>query len=440
MQDYDLLSQKQVPSLDSNPILKDSPSKQRDSEEEFKNIEDLLRERPRSEAFSGPQTDFMRGFLCDLPKLKVELSSKKEALFKEEVISPAEFIRNIDTGEVLPLNDPKVSGFPVQNLKDKPWKSFLKDVKSKLLQVWDAAELGDLKTLKKLLTGENACTLDLNAKSLDQWTALHMACNEGHHEVVAFLLTQEVNVNAKTSMERTPLHLASMRGHSEIVHLLMNKGADIDAIDEDHYTAIHHAAERGCEKSVKLLLDKEARVDLRTREGMLASDLTQDFGIREMIREAKDLGESNFGRTAFGNIVRTTCRADYVKRLLTVSTQITYFSLKLQTLFNIYRNKTTFSKLMIENDKNLGPENFIFYKMLGKGSFGEVFLVKKKGTKTLYAMKVLDKDMILSKNLMKYVNAERNVLNILNHPFMVKLNCAFQNINKLFIVMEYCSG
>ena len=78
--------------------------------------------------------------------------------------------------------------------------------------------------------------------------------------------------------------------------------------------------------------------------------------------------------------------------------------------------------------------------MLGKGSFGEVFLVKKKGTKTLYAMKVLDKDMILSKNLMKYVNAERNVLNILNHPFMVKLNCAFQNINKLFIVMEYCSG
>lgn len=95
---------------------------------------------------------------------------------------------------------------------------------------------------------------------------------------------------------------------------------------------------------------------------------------------------------------------------------------------------------MIENDKSLGPENFIFYKMLGKGSFGEVFLVRKKGTKALFAMKVLDKDMILSKNLMKYVNAERNVLNILNHPFMVKLNCAFQTLNKLFIVMEYCSG
>jgi len=77
---------------------------------------------------------------------------------------------------------------------------------------------------------------------------------------------------------------------------------------------------------------------------------------------------------------------------------------------------------------------------LGKGSFGEVYLVRKKGTKMFYAMKILDKDQIESKNLMKYVTAERNVLNIINHPFMVKLNCAFQTIDKLFLVMEYCSG
>jgi hypothetical protein len=41
--------------------------------------------------------------------------------------------------------------------------------------------------------------------------------------------------------------------------------------------------------------------------------------------------------------------------------------------------------------------------MLGKGSFGEVFLVKKKGDdKQLYAMKVLSKDKVMTKNLKRY--------------------------------------
>ena len=45
-----------------------------------------------------------------------------------------------------------------------------------------------------------------------------------------------------------------------------------------------------------------------------------------------------------------------------------------------------------------------FYKLLGKGSFGEVFLVSKKTDegKKLYAMKVLSKEKILGKNLKRY--------------------------------------
>jgi serine/threonine protein kinase len=36
-------------------------------------------------------------------------------------------------------------------------------------------------------------------------------------------------------------------------------------------------------------------------------------------------------------------------------------------------------------------DSFTYYKLLGKGSFGEVFLVKRKGEDELYAMKVLSK-------------------------------------------------
>lgn len=58
-------------------------------------------------------------------------------------------------------------------------------------------------------------------------------------------------------------------------------------------------------------------------------------------------------------------------------------------------------------------------KLLGTGSFGEVFLVEKKDSKTLYAMKVLKKDKIIEKNLTRYAITERNVMSVSNHPFIV---------------------
>jgi serine/threonine protein kinase len=75
---------------------------------------------------------------------------------------------------------------------------------------------------------------------------------------------------------------------------------------------------------------------------------------------------------------------------------------------------------------------------LGKGSFGEVYLVQKINTQVLYAMKVLNKDRIMGQNLLKYAMAERNVLSLSNHPFIVKLNFAFQTSSKLFLILDYC--
>lgn len=55
-------------------------------------------------------------------------------------------------------------------------------------------------------------------------------------------------------------------------------------------------------------------------------------------------------------------------------------------------------------------------------------------------MKVLNKDRILAQNLLKYVKAERNILSIMNHPFIIKLYYAFQTNSKLFLILEYCPG
>lgn len=46
----------------------------------------------------------------------------------------------------------------------------------------------------------------------------------------------------------------------------------------------------------------------------------------------------------------------------------------------------------------------------------------------------------LEHNLVKYAMTERNVLSLTNHPFIVKLNSAFQTPDKLFLILDYCPG
>ena len=118
---------------------------------------------------------------------------------------------------------------------------------------------------------------------------------------------------------------------------------------------------------------------------------------------------------------------------------------KISDLNDVNRNEMRISltqqKSLIETSlsmEKISPTNFICLAQLGKGSFGEVYLVKKLNTEEKYAMKVLSKDRIMSQNLLKYAIAERNVLSTSNHPFIVKLNYAFKTSSRLFLVIEYC--
>lgn len=70
------------------------------------------------------------------------------------------------------------------------------------------------------------------------------------------------------------------------------------------------------------------------------------------------------------------------------------------------------------------PSDFVPVSQLGKGSFGEVYLVKKLD-KSHFAMKVLSKQKLVGNNYVKYALTERNVLSHSHHPFIVQLNYAF---------------
>lgn len=85
-------------------------------------------------------------------------------------------------------------------------------------------------------------------------------------------------------------------------------------------------------------------------------------------------------------------------------------------------------------------EDFNLLSVIGKGSYGKVLLVRKKDTEDLFAMKILKKKHLAAKNQIEHTRTERNILERIKHPYIVKLCYAFQNTEKLYLVLDYCPG
>ncbi|XP_061028143.1 serine/threonine-protein kinase Sgk3 isoform X4 [Eubalaena glacialis] len=87
------------------------------------------------------------------------------------------------------------------------------------------------------------------------------------------------------------------------------------------------------------------------------------------------------------------------------------------------------------------PTDFDFLKVIGKGSFGKVLLVKRKLDGKFYAVKVLQKKIVLNRKEQKHIMAERNVLlKNVKHPFLVGLHYSFQTTEKLYFVLDFING
>ncbi|OJJ47547.1 hypothetical protein ASPZODRAFT_63640 [Penicilliopsis zonata CBS 506.65] len=93
--------------------------------------------------------------------------------------------------------------------------------------------------------------------------------------------------------------------------------------------------------------------------------------------------------------------------------------------------------------KQVGPNDFQILKLIGKGTFGQVYQVKKKDTQRIYAMKVLSKKVIIQKKEIAHTLGERNILvrtAMSSSPFIVGLKFSFQTPSDLYLVTDYMSG
>lgn len=101
-----------------------------------------------------------------------------------------------------------------------------------------------------------------------------------------------------------------------------------------------------------------------------------------------------------------------------------------------------------ENQKQITPSDFESLAVIGRGAFGEVRLVRRKGkredslTGQIFALKSMKKEMMVVKNQVNHVKAERDALAKAddNNRWLTVLHFSFFDESHLYMVMEFLPG
>lgn len=95
---------------------------------------------------------------------------------------------------------------------------------------------------------------------------------------------------------------------------------------------------------------------------------------------------------------------------------------------------------ILEAGEQIGLKHFKPIKSLGYGDTGSVHLVELLNGGDLFAMKTMDKTMVLNRNKVHRVCTEREILDMVDHPFVPTLYASFQTKTHICLVTDYCPG
>ena len=252
-------------------------------------------------------------------------------------------------------------------------------------------EYNNIKLINACVKSNNAilCRKYINEKAdflyIDnkKQTYLHKAAKNGCLDVCQLLLAYtSININSKDINSRFPIHLAAMKKHSVIVQYLHRCGSYLHLKDKMNNTVLDYAIETKNAELISFIFEKSPFLSK-----ILGCNLQE-----LLVSKGKKLTNEN--------------------------------------------NKM---KKIRDPVDSIGYYDFLPMKLLGKGSFGQVYLVRMKENGSYYAMKLINKEKIYQEGLESYIISERNVMAKINSPFIVKLYYSFQTPQFFCLIMDYCS-
>ena len=145
--------------------------------------------------------------------------------------------------------------------------------------------------------------------------------------------------------------------------------------------------------------------------------------------KSEDLyAESGTGTTAGKTFSLQTSQGS-IDEMAGMNTELRSYGPRGQSIYQRVKTKTP-AKL----------DDFEVKSVIGKGSFGKVFLVENKNDKHIYAMKSLKKSVIIEYDQVESTKLEKDILMQADHPFLVGMEYVFQTELKIFFVMKFVRG
>lgn len=93
-----------------------------------------------------------------------------------------------------------------------------------------------------------------------------------------------------------------------------------------------------------------------------------------------------------------------------------------------------------QNEKLVTPLSFKFLNVVGRGGFGKVWKAVYLKYQRVYAVKQMSKFKIFQKKCENSIKEELQILSKINHPFIANIHFAFQDVDNLYLAMDYLNG
>ncbi|XP_061408735.1 serine/threonine-protein kinase 32B-like isoform X8 [Lethenteron reissneri] len=97
-------------------------------------------------------------------------------------------------------------------------------------------------------------------------------------------------------------------------------------------------------------------------------------------------------------------------------------------------------RVVFDENEDVNFDHFQILRAIGKGSFGKVCIVQKRDTRTMYAMKYMNKQVCIERDEVRNVFRELQIMQELEHTFLVNLWYSFQDEEDMFMVVDLLLG
>ena len=343
-------------------------------------------------------------------------------------------------------------------------KSQLNEIRQDLFVAVEKGEMQNFEYLLDLYKKEMRTKFTINIVNKDGNSLLYLAAKSGNSDMIELISSLKANLNFKNENKMTALQAIVINNNYKAFSSLLAKGASLDVKDGNGNNILHLAALNDNEEVVRFLIKKKFSLKDKNDDNKLAVDLATSAKIKTLLKDdtksvktvkrtqTKDF-VNNLPRTQ--NFLNAKGKENLKnEKTKSIKSKVSISTAEKDSSFASKPNKEKKNKdqnsdseesdvpedLLNPTKEKIGPSSFNVLTMIGKGSFGEVFLVEKIDTKLLYAMKVLNKSKIKANNLIRYASTERNVLSVSDHPFIVGLKFAFQTHEYLFMILDFAPG